>query len=322
MARNEKTQTTAVMIGVHVLDTLVRPVSGIPEGQGGALVEQIAISAAGTAGGSALVMSKLGARVQSCGVVGSDTIGDLLKSLLRNGGVDVTHLHTVQEVQTSASVLPIRADGSRPALHVVGANQFLAQHIPWDVLDKADIVHLGGPEFYGGELAAEMLSRARQKGAITSADSLAPGTPDALSYFQDALPHIDYFLPNDEQVLGWTGARTLAEGCERLVQLGAGCVVATAGAEPTVISAARGTSTVPAFAVDVLDTSGCGDAFSAGFMRGISLAMDPIDAARLGNGTAAQVAQGLGSAFGEYDLQSVLRFITEDQNSTSARAES
>lgn len=314
MIRNERAETQAVMIGVHVLDTLVRTVSEIPEGQGGALVEQIAISAAGTAGASALVMSKLGARVQSCGVIGGDVLGDLLKTLLRRDGVDITHLHTVRDVQTSASVLPIRADGSRPALHVVGANQFLAQHIPWDIFVGADIVHLGGPEFYGGHLAAEILSYARDQGATTSSDSLAPGTPDALSYFQAALPHIDYFLPNDEQVLGWTGARTLSEGCERLVELGARCVVATAGAEPTVVATGKGTSVVPSFPVDVVDTSGCGDAFSAGFMRGISLAMNPVDAARLGNATAAQVAQGLGSDFGKYDLQSVRQFMSNALN--------
>lgn len=321
MRRYETMQTRAVMIGVHVLDTLVRPVANIPDGQGGALVEQIKISAAGTAGASALVMSKLGGTVRSCGVVGNDAIGDLLKSMLLDAGVDIAYLVTVEDAQTSASVLPIRADGSRPALHVVGANQFLAQHIAWDILDEADVVHLGGPEFYGGELAAEILSRARQKGALTSADSLAPGTPDALSYFRDALPHLDYLLPNDEQVLGWTGAKTLTDGCEQLVQNGARCVVATAGAEPTVVATTEGTALVPAFAVDVVDTSGCGDAFSAGFMRGISLSMDPIDAARLGNATAAHVAQGLGSDFGEYDLQSVLHFISDDLNKSSAGVE-
>ena len=53
----------ALAMGVHVLDVLVRPVEAIPEGQGGELVEEIRITAAGSAGGTALTLAKLGARV-------------------------------------------------------------------------------------------------------------------------------------------------------------------------------------------------------------------------------------------------------------------
>jgi sugar/nucleoside kinase (ribokinase family) len=55
----------AICMGVHVLDVLVRPVEAIPEGQGGELVEEIRITATGSAGGTALVLAKLGARVKS-----------------------------------------------------------------------------------------------------------------------------------------------------------------------------------------------------------------------------------------------------------------
>jgi sugar/nucleoside kinase (ribokinase family) len=59
---------------------------------------------------------------------------------------------------------------------------------------------------------------------------------------------------------------------------------------------------VPAFTVEVVDTTGCGDAFSAGFLRGLSLDRDRRDAARLGCAAAALVAQGLGSDHGDFDL--------------------
>ncbi|EME22322.1 carbohydrate kinase family protein [Rhodococcus triatomae] len=304
-------QVRALVVGVHVLDTLVRPVTEIPEGQGGALVEQITTTAAGTAGATGLVLSKLGATVRAAGVIGDDTLGAVLVTLLERDGVDTSLLHRVSDVQTSASVLPIRPDGSRPAFHVVGANMHLAQHVPWDALDDADVVHLGAPEFYGGDVAAQLLSRARANGAVTSADSLAAGLPEALAYFEAALPHIDYLLPNDEQVLGWTAATDLHEGCRRLVERGARCVVATAGAKPTVIATADGVTEVPTYDVDVVDTTGCGDSFSAGFLRGISLGLGTVDAARLGNATAAHVAQGLGSDHGAFDLATVRAFVRE-----------
>ena len=62
---------TVLTLGVHVLDVLARPVEGIPDGQGAALLEQIKASAAGTAGGTALSLAKLGATVRSAGVLGA-----------------------------------------------------------------------------------------------------------------------------------------------------------------------------------------------------------------------------------------------------------
>jgi sugar/nucleoside kinase (ribokinase family) len=54
--------------------------------------------------------------------------------------------------------------------------------------------------------------------------------------------------------------------------------------------------------VDVVDTTGCGDAFSAGFLRGLALGRSRHDAAILGCAAAALVAQGLGTDYGDFDL--------------------
>ena len=62
---------TVIAMGVHVLDVLVRPVEEIPEGQGGQLVDQIKMTAAGSAGGTALTLAKLGATVHSAGAIGT-----------------------------------------------------------------------------------------------------------------------------------------------------------------------------------------------------------------------------------------------------------
>jgi sugar/nucleoside kinase (ribokinase family) len=293
-------------MGVHVLDVLVRPVERIPEGQGGELVEQIKITAAGSAGGAALVLSKLGAEVQSAGAIGSDAAGQMLVSLLERDGVDTSLLVRRDDVQTSCSVLPIRPNGERPALHVVGANgSYGLDDVPWDAIASATHLHLGGPEFLGGETAGQILAHARRNGACTSADVLAPGDPGLLEWIAGALPELDYLLPNEEQVLGFTGADDLVSGCRALVQRGVVCVAATRGADGAVVVDADGELSVPAFSVDVVDTTGCGDAFSAGFLRALAAGRSRRDAALIGCATAAEVAQGLGTDHGEYDLATV-----------------
>jgi sugar/nucleoside kinase (ribokinase family) len=300
----------AIAMGVHVLDVLVRPVDAIPEGQGGQLVEEIRITAAGSAGGTALTLAKLGAEVRSAGAIGTDPPGDLLLQLLGSRGIDTSLLLRRSEVQTSSSVLPIRPNGERPAFHVVGANAtYGPDDAPWEELSAATHLHLGGPEFMGGEAAAQILSRAREQGVVTSADVLAPGEQGLLEWIEPALEHLDYFLPNDEQAIGFTGERELGAACAALVERGVGCVAATCGAEGVlIVEEGGGEQRVPAFAVDVVDTTGCGDAFSAGFLRGLSLGRSRSEAATLGCAAAALVAQGLGSDHGEFDLAEADRF--------------
>ena len=296
----------AIAMGVHVLDVLVRPVEAIPEGQGGQLVEQIRATAAGSAGGTAITLSKLGASVSSAGAIGTDALGDLLVALLQRDGVDTSLLLRRDDVQTSASVLPIRPDGSRPAFHVVGANgTYTAEDAPWEAIERATHIHLGGPEFMGGESAARILERARSGQVVTSADVLAPGDPGLLEWIAPALPHLDFLLPNDDQVLGFTGEQDLVAGCRALIGRGVSCVAATCGAEGAVVVDGQSVHRVPAFSVDVVDTTGCGDAFSAGFLRGVGLGRTPPQAAVLGCAAAAFVAQGLGSDYGEFDLDQV-----------------
>lgn len=296
-------------VGVHVLDIHVLGIESIPEGSDGQLVETIRMSPAGTAGGTALVLARLGAEVHSYGAVGTDVLSDNLIALLGRRGIETRGLVRREDTQTSASVLPVRPNGDRPAWHCIGANgTFTLADLPADVLDGLTHLHLGGPEFLGGDAAAELLARARAEGITTSVDVLAPGDPDMLAWIGAALPHTDYLLPNDEQVLGFTGATTLAEGAQALVAMGVGCVAVTQGRRGALVATDDGVEEVPAFAIDVVDTTGCGDAFSAGFLRGLSLGRSPVDAARLGGAAAAQVAQGLGTDAGSYDLASVVEF--------------
>ncbi|MGZ8745253.1 MAG: carbohydrate kinase family protein [Nocardioides sp.] len=297
-------------VGVHVLDTHVIGIESIPDGSDGQLVETIRRSPAAPAGGTAVVLSRLGAEVRSYGAVGVDPIGTTLLALLEAEGVDVSGLVRKPDHQTSSSVIPVRPNGDRPAWHCIGANgAFTLDDLDLTRLEGSRHVHLGGPEFLGGDAAGELLAHARSIGATTSLDILAPGDPDMLAWIAAALPHADYLLPNDEQVLGFTGASSLVDGCRALVDAGAGCVAATAGSRGAVVVTASETVEVPAYEIDVVDTTGCGDAFSAGFLRGLSLGGDLRSAAELGCATAAQVAQGLGTDAGSYTLASVQEFM-------------
>ncbi|MDL5205046.1 carbohydrate kinase family protein [Streptomyces sp. ALI-76-A] len=298
-----------VTMGVHVLDVLVRPVEAIPEGQGATLVEDIRMTAAGTAGGTALTLAKLGASVRAAGAIGADPTGDLLVQLLGRAGIDTEFLVRRTDTATSASVLPIRPNGDRPSLHLLGANiTYGLDDVPWDAVAEATHLHLGGPELIGVEVAARILAYAKERGVVTSVDLLAPGVLGSFEQIEAALPYVDHLLPNEDQVLGFTGEDDLLAGAGKLLGAGVGVVAVTRGADGALLVTEEGAEAVPAFAVDVVDTTGCGDAFSAGFLRGVSLGRTPREAAVLGCAAAALVAQGLGSDHGDFDLAAADEF--------------
>src|SRR5262245_2752768 len=156
---------------------------------------------------------------------------------------------------------------------------------------------MDGPDF-----ATRILRHAKENGVTTSVDLIAPGGIGTFDIIAPAMAYTDYLLPNVEQVLGFTGAASLDDGCRRLLDAGAGLLAVTCGGDGALVVNHEGTEQVPAFSVDVVDTTGCGDAFSAGFVYGIHLRRQPREAAVLGNAVAALVAGGLGSDHGEFDL--------------------
>jgi sugar/nucleoside kinase (ribokinase family) len=194
---------------------------------------------------------------------------------------------------------------------VIGANaSWTRDDIPWDVIEQADTLHLGGPEFMH-ELAPEMLAFCREHGVRTSADILADGWPELLDMIAPALEHVDWFLPNDDQAMKLTGADDVEAAGRALIDRGVGGCAITCGARGSFVVTGGGTEPVPAFQIEVVDTTGCGDAYSAGFMRGQSLGRSPADSARLGSACASLVAQGLGSDAGEFDLARADQFAAE-----------
>ena len=104
-----------------------------------------------------------------------------------------------------------------------------------------------------------------------------------------------------------TGAGDLDAAAAAILARGVGGLAITCGADGSRLYTGDGSTAVPAVPIDaVVDTTGCGDAYTAGFLRGLALERDPAGAAALGHAAASFVAQGLGSDAGEFDLDAAL----------------
>jgi sugar/nucleoside kinase (ribokinase family) len=309
-------------VGVHILDVLGRPVEAIPAGQGSARLTEIRATAAGTAAGTAVDLAKLGAQVRTFGAVGTDLLADIL--VLAMAGCDTGGVVRKPGAQTSATILPIRSNGERPALHVPGASRLLRlDDINLRALADCDALVLGGPDALvglGAEDLAAIVAAGKRSGALVLVDVLHPGTPRDFERLAPALAQADWFCPNADQLLALTGRQDLGDAIADVLALGTGGVAVTLGAEGCVLAdGSRTRAHVPGMKVDVVDTTGCGDGFDAGFLVGLLVGCDPEDAARLGVACGSLVATGLGSDAGIESLPQVLAFLRSVEPATADR---
>ena len=302
-----------VSMGVHILDVLGRHVSEIPPGQNIALIDEIRITAAGTAAGTAVDMAKLGCKVVAVGAAGDDEMGNVLLGIMNRYGIDTSYMKRKKGVQTSGTMLPIRPNGERPALHVMGTNAtFCFEDVPQDVVRNADFVHIGGfylmPKF-DGEDTVKTLKVAREGKAITTMDILGIKQDNMAEKILPTMPYLDYFMPNLEEAQMITGLTDLDELCDFFLNAGAKHVVLKMGARGSLIKDKAGLRLrIPAFKVAVVDTTGCGDAWTGGFIAGLSRGMTIEEAAQLGSACGSLVATGLGSDAGIIDFDSTMKF--------------
>jgi sugar/nucleoside kinase (ribokinase family) len=302
-----------VSLGVHIVDILGRPVTRIPPGQGRQILDEIRITAAGTAAGTSVDLAKLGCDVIAMGAIGDDRLGDFLTGVLNGYGIDTRLLARKHGIQTSATILPIRPNGERPALHTPGATSKLTEaDIDLQAIRNADALHIGGPDVLGpfaGQPLRRVAESAWRTGVIVTMDVLSPCDQKVWARLKPLMAHVRYFLPNQDQLIALTGRPGLTAAAREVIALGTEAVLVTRGAQGCALITAEHRTDLPALPTRVVDTTGCGDACSAGFITGLLLGWNPEDAARLAMAAASLVASGLGSDAGIINLSQTLRIL-------------
>lgn len=309
-------QSGVSTIGLHIVDILGRPVSEIPEGQGIAFLDEIRMTPAGTCAATALNLARLGHRTLTFGRVGNDELGFWLRERLSRFGVDITHLQSSDSAPTSATMLPIRPNGERPALHVRGANTLITEDsINWDAVARTSHLHIGGTSLLpgiDGEPTGRILKKAKSLGLTTSLDLIFDPSQDYEALLGPCYEWLDYFLPNDEDALRISGAESALEAARYFIARGVANIAITLGGEGALFASTNAdTFTIGAPSVQVIDTTGCGDAFSAGLISGVISGLSPQDAVRRGIACGSLTATGLGSDAGITTLEALERFCHE-----------
>jgi sugar/nucleoside kinase (ribokinase family) len=255
----------------------------------------------GSNGNSAVGVASLGGRAAFIGKVADDTLGRFYRHDMRAAGVHFATQPLVDGAPTARSMIMITPDGERTMNTYLGACQALGPaDIDAGVVSAAAITYLEGylwdpPEAKKAfRRAAEVAHAAGRKVSLTLSD---PFCVDRFrTEFLDLIRSgtVDILLANDSEL------HSLYETADRdaaVAALRADCALAavTIGAEGAIVVTAEAVTTVPATPVEaVLDLTGAGDLFAAGFLFGVARGMDWSDAARLGAIAAGEVIGHVG----------------------------
>jgi sugar/nucleoside kinase (ribokinase family) len=138
---------------------------------------------------------------------------------------------------------------------------------------------------------------AQQRGLTTSLDSGWDPTEQWMAnpYLRATLAHTDYFLPNRDEVAALSSGQ---DQPEKLAQQLKGMLLVKCGAAGARAYTAKGRiASVPAFEVEVVDTTGAGDAFNAGFLYATCVEQASLEEAlRFGTACGADAVTHLGGA--------------------------
>lgn len=265
------------------------------------------VSPGGCVANTGLALAQLGTSVALAGCAGDDELGRLLVGALRRSGADTTGMAILPGEHTSYSVVLEASGADRVFWHHTGANgAFDGSQVD---LSTARLLHLGYPSLLGrlhgdgGARLASVLGGARGLGVTTSVDLAAvdpeapAGSEDWLGFLERCLPEIDVFVPSiDDLALALPAGpghsspgAALAAYADWLVGAGAAVVMLTAGPSglylrtagverlreagaalaPQAEAWADQDQWVPALDVEVLATTGAGDAAAAGLLHGL-----------------------------------------------------
>jgi sugar/nucleoside kinase (ribokinase family) len=301
-----------VCVGGITADLLARPVAELPEFGRLSLVDTVLFTPGGCANNCASALARLGTSVRLVGRVGPDTLGaEVLRRLVAHG-VITDGVRVTPDVGTSTTLGFVSQDGERAFVHTVGANGTIeARDLDWAAAAASRILFVGQFGLLGvfDDQVPALLAEARTRGLVTALDTVWDPTGGLAAKVRPCLPHLDYFLPSHPEAEAISGLSDPPEIAAWLRAQGVGVVAIKLGRDGCYLADADGSRHVPGFEVEQADATGAGDAWCAGFLRGLLEGMPSLEAARLGNAVGACCVQAAGAYDGVRSFDQTVAFM-------------
>ena len=249
----------------------------------------------GKGSNQAVGAARLGADTSFVGIIGRDNLGDIAIDLYDTEGIDSTHVLQSGQAPTGVGFIILNEAGENGIILDMGANALM----------DAAFVDRASEQISRSELVITVL----EQPVAAAAQALALGkkydvqtllNPAPAQPLDSAILHnVDVLTPNETEIrillgLAPDDPTSTSELAGRLISNGVNTLVVTRGTDGALIMTDEGMHEVDALEVDVVDTTGAGDAFNAALAVALAEGRDLLDAVRFANCAGAIACTKLG----------------------------
>jgi len=310
-------------VGLLVCDVPLRPVPSGVFSMDRCFIDIPVWCVGGDAANVAIALSRLGADTVFSGLRGKDLYGEFLAGSLKEAGVDIRGLREHPVMGTGVTHILIEPGGER---HFVVYKEKINDALDYsflseDLIAESDIVYLGSCMSLkamdnGG--TAELFKKAKSLGKITITDFGANVEMRGdywLKQFDPVLRNCDILMPSLGEARALTGKQELPEIRETLSVYGIKTLVVKMGEQGCYLTDFKDEWNIPTFGeFKPVDTTGAGDCFVAGFIRGIIEGWTSQAAAVFASCVASHNITRVGATAGVPDFDTALQYIKNAGN--------
>jgi ribokinase len=291
-----------LILGDVNVDVLMH-VPAYPPPGGEVVSERILTRLGGSAANTAVTLARLGLQVRLLSRVGEDPWGGLALDALAQAGVGLDLVQKDAGVPTGLMFTAVTPDGERTMFGQRGANPYTdPATISPDTLRGVDLLHLSGYALLEApqrQAALRALDLARQRALPVTLDTAylpALQMPEVLRH--QCLPGLDACILGLPEAQAMLGAGEPDAAVSSLLEAGVRLAALKLGAAGCLLADGASRCLSPAFPVNVVDTTGAGDAFSAGviYARLHGLSLPALGALANALGALAATVPGAGTA--------------------------
>jgi len=261
-------------------------------------------SGGGMAANAAATIARLGGAVELWSRTGADSAGRRIHAFLEQEGVDIRYVRTYEGARSSTSAVIVDGKGER--LIIGERDHAMSMDASWLPLEHiaAAAAVLSDLRWVEGTRAA--FTAAREAGIPTLLDAdLAGG-----GFLEEFLCLADYAIFSAPALDGFSPGASDAERLARVLSLGVKHAGVTRGAEGYTWAGAGGQAGhQPAFEIEIVDTTGAGDAFHGAFAWALASRHAPADCTRIAAAVSALKCRRLGARSGLPTLEELNSFL-------------
>jgi len=268
----------------------------------------------GAPANAAVAAARLGMQSAFIGKVGDDIFGHYLEEVLKKEGVETRGMRFDEQARTTLVFIGMPDENTAEFVFYrnPGADTRLTTaELDRQLIQQSSCLHFGSLSLTEEPIRSatrEAIQIARSAGALISFDvnyrpSLWRSRSEAIERVMDLVPGVDLLKVNEIELALLTGRQELEEACRSLLQHGPDLCIVTLGPKGSYFQTNQAGEFIPAFNVDTVDATGCGDAFIAGLLSQLvkddrrlkDLSPSRLrNALRYGNAVGALTAQTLG----------------------------